>query len=235
MRRGAEMPSQTLSSKDETRATVQRKIDVFPAEMFASDSFWEQMDCWARLLSRWTDLRLLRKPIQNMARKYRNNRATFQRRLERLISLHYRKLGVPLKRSPEHTENTTTFPDGLSVRQLKAVDDSLVLFLSLLNGVPPSDSDGATIKRVFNALTARRAGRKRTKKAEYYVKALELLQSGKYSINPYHRISLELNPAYKDMAAPDRWMERDRLRKGIAREAQKQKAEFRRSRTGGPR
>ncbi len=200
MRRGAEMPSQTLSSKDETRATVQRKIDVFPAEMFASDSFWEQMDCWARLLSRWTDLRLLRKPIQNMARKYRNNRATFQRRLERLISLHYRKLGVPLKRSPEHTENTTTFPDGLSVRQLKAVDDSLVLFLSLLNGVP-----------------------------------LELLQSGKYSINPYHRISLELNPAYKDMAAPDRWMERDRLRKGIAREAQKQKAEFRRSRTGGPR
>ena len=229
-----------------TKTSLERRgQQLFGPATFCKDTLWDGLGFQAGLF--WL-LSPLREPIQALAHKYRKRPSMFSVEFEKLMNRRCRQLEkdpseaqniawflefrrridaayahvmpVPAGNRPSTLKTKHgSIPEGMSQRQLAALERLLCVLEILYNGERPTEIDFKGFLDILKTLGAHPAGRK---PLEDFSKALAILRSGKYPKNPYHHICKELDPSYAAATSEMRRAKRDRVRSGVARLKKKQ-------------
>ena len=197
-------PAASISSiTPVNRADVERRFQqFFTTEQFESDLFWDQMVVDA---GRYWLLYPLREQMQALAREhfnkpdifYRESLAVYKRHLSRLVKTrsgrkniawynHFRQrvdndlaASIPTPdqgKAKSRPPVLPRLPDGISAKQLVALDCLLPILRAPYTGLPLTETPPKKVIAALKALTARTPGALRK---EIYDKAYELKKSGK--------------------------------------------------------
>jgi hypothetical protein len=228
-----------------TKVALTRRGQQLGPAVLANDTYWDGLGLQAGYF--WL-LGPLRERIQALAHKYRKRPSIFSvelgkvlkrrtRQLEqdpsesqniawfmefrrRIDEAYSRTIPQPAKdKSSRSIAKHDFIPEGMSRRQLAALERLLCVLEIVFSGGRPTEIDFKGFIDIFKTLAARPAGRK---PSEEFSKALTILQLGKYPKDPYHHICKELDPTYAGASSEARRSKRDRLRSGVARLMKKQ-------------
>lgn len=162
----------------------------FYQRLYASDDTWNHFESVVEV---YKQVLPSRRKLQRLARRHEKSPSRF---CERMMGPNWFE---PPKNLSRH-----------QIRALLKISSTMSMLALAPEEIGPLD--GKPMLNLLQTLTARLGGRK---PLEIYAKARELAKT-----NPpmsFHRICLQLNPAYAGMTPAEKRSERERMRSGVTR------------------